>query len=374
MSQSMNTVESGSLLSIQPSEPCVVYIDDIEVGSSPLFLTNISEKNRRIKLKGDNTYFETEIIFNNEKRNVSYFSPMLIPYYGYINFSESTSENSKLYIDGERVYSIELEPVKLTSGNHKIKFEKEGFFPLEESIYVTKLETSNVELMVLKSIPVKLNTKVPNESVVTFSNDDGTVLNFYEEVIYLYEGDWTLNIKNYLFKEIDMNFTIQHEPVVLDISIEYYQPKVNLDGLLVKSSIFLNNIDVTKDVVGSKLEIPVGEHKLSIQRDKYLPIAVDFSVEGDDVFELILDYKKDPIVQRRSGFITAGTFLGSGLALLVSGLIMNSDNFILDNTSDYEGYKNMKNTTLGAAGVGLILSLTGSGIGIFSFMIPLDGE
>ncbi|MGL1893967.1 MAG: PEGA domain-containing protein [Spirochaetaceae bacterium] len=366
-----NIIETGNLVFIQPIESSEVFIDDVFIGESPIFLSNI-KSNTSILLKSKDKMYEGEIIYNPDITKVTYISPVFGDYYGYLNIFANYLVGLSLTLNGIPFTSEINKPIKLNSGLHTVLITKEGYYPVSNTVQIGKLENLELNVALKKSILVSFDKEIPlGTSILFVEKSTGETITYNDnEHISLYEGDWELTITNVTFKTINKDFVAINNSMELPINIELYNPKVNLSGYLPGSKITLNGEDVTTNILNATLNVPVGENNILIEKNKFSPILSSFYVDGNDTFDIILDYNKDPIRQKKMKGTAGLSLAGSGIALLVSGLLMNSDSFALDNTSNYTDYTNMKYATLGTAGLGLLLSLTGTFLGFSFLMTP----
>lgn len=362
-------LETGSLLFIEPKETCTVYLDGEEIGISPLLLTDISRGNKSLQLLGRTSFAEMEIEFIPGKKEITYLLPEMSNYFGYLKIENNMSGIS-LSIDGVAQSISTGNRIQLDSGQHIVQAKKQNYAPREFIVDIPRLGEERLEITLNKSFIINFTMMLPEGTTISFTNENKQgFLQFSEDDdIRLESGEWSGKIENPLFEEVEFNLTVDSEPVFVNLPLAYYQPYIKLVGLLDGSSIFLGEKEVTELLKGSNLSLPLGSNQISIYRDNYLPITDNFSVEGNEVLELVLDYQKDPLYVQGRKKTTSVVLLISGMSLLAGGIILNNDTILTNITSSYDTYSGLKYSSLGISGAGLAMFLTGAGIGIGSLV------
>ncbi len=365
-----DTLQTGPLLFIDSQHTCEVLLDGEMVGTTPLFISRISAENNRLQLMGQDSYAEMNIVFDSGIREVTRIFSMMDAYPGSVRL-RGDIQDITTFIDGTEQLFVENEAglsITLDSGAHFIRIEKQGFLPLEYHLEVPRLDELLLDIAMLPAVELFIGSDLPEDTTMLFPNDERSLEYGYSagESILLTPGEWTGILKSAHFKDTEVSFTLGQTSTEIDISPDYHSPEVNLIGLTEDSTIFLGEREVTSQIVDAILPLSVGVNELLILRENYLPQTYVLHVDGDVRLQTELVYSIDPVytVERRRKLNRGLLF--SGLTLLGGGLILNSDTLLLGMTREYQTYRTMKYVFLGVGGTGLLLSLTGAGLGIVS--------
>ncbi|MBI9109542.1 MAG: hypothetical protein JEZ04_22560 [Spirochaetales bacterium] len=359
--QNTSIIKTGELLSIQPVEPCVVYLDGQEIGVAPIFISDLSEKNRLLQLMGKNRYAEVEISYDARKTAISYYKPVLGEYYGTITVDCNVKE-AVMSIDGKPAAKPEQWFIKLSSGKHLVSMECDGFIQESVEIDVPRLETVAVKINLKQGIKIVFSDEIPADSSITFRQAEKE-LEFsasMQDDVYLSSGIWECSIENIFFEPIRKTITVSDSPVTINTSFNYFKPQINITKIAENSTVFIGDADVTGSIESGLLNVPIGTSELLILNEKYLPFHAEIQANDGKTIIIIPEYNPDP-EYIRSGNITIGSILaGTGAALLTGGLLLSNNDFLSENSSDYNTYSTLKYTALGTGAAGLLLLLGGS--------------
>ena len=353
---------TGSMLFVQPAEPCEVYLDGTPMGEAPLFIQSVSRWNSKIQLKGKSSYAEAVIQFNPEKRTVTRYAPELEAYFGYLDI-DSSEPDVTVIINGTA--SVSKGKSKQKEGTYTVRIEKEGFFTEERSVEVKRLETTKVSVTLNPAVMVSFDPELPYDSLVTFQGrKNGTVLELstpFSEKIFLAAGIWDIRIENPRFETIETETTIAAEQALVAVHPNFYQPGIRLAQLKKQSTVYLNGKEITVEPESGVIPSSVGTNKLEVHLKGYLAIRKEIELSGNEITDVSLEYTKDPMFVKTQNKKKSIVLLGSGLTLLAGGLALNMDALLIPNSPDYETYSMLKYATLGMAGAGAATMLVGSG-------------
>lgn len=357
-------ISTGSYLYINPLQPSRIVIDGEEVGISPILLTDISRNNHKLQIFGDSLYSEFSLNFDRNKKQITRISPEGIPYYGFLQIT-SITEGSTLLLNGEELPSATEERLTLPEGEHQVSISKEGYFSKNVLININRLETLSFGIELEQIYRVFLPEELPEGSRILCSKEDVVQEHIFDgqSPLLLEQGQWEFHISHPLFEEVALSITLEKTETSLELDLQYFQPYITLLGIKKGSRIILNDQVIEAEEDEESLELPArgGENLLLIHRDGYLDLTEEISLEGNQILDIDLEFAKDPQVISAGRRSTGWIMIGTGLAMLSGGIILNQDDILLSTTSNYEQYSNMKYASLGLAGSGILSFLTGSG-------------
>lgn len=354
---------TGSLLYINPEEPSFVFLDGEEVGHTPIFINNINSNTKLLELKNKFSYYAAQINYDNSISNVTRFSPVLEGYYGYLKINNFDNKQHKLEINGNGKDFDKK--IKLYSGEYDIKVTREGYFPYIDNVVITENSLIDIDIKMIKSVNVKIKEKVPADSLLTFTNKDNKEDFTFTSLdnIVLYPGIWSLKATSSFYSDYVEEIEIPEDELLLSMDLKYYTPKIKIEGLLPGSVVTLNEVDVTEKIIIDELTANVGSNSIVVYKDKFSPIYKEVSLKGDELKNITINYQRDPISLKNERTKLSLGLGGPGALLLAGGLVLNSDQLAMDITNSYDEYKTMKLVSLGVAGIGSIMALTGTYFG-----------
>lgn len=350
---------TGAYLFVEADDHCEVLLDGQLQGQTPLLISGIHGESRELKILGSRGMAEVTLQYD-ESMGLSTFIPSLVDYYGTLTL-ENLSSHSEVLIDGELQETNGRNSLQLSSGDRIVEIREDGFYSKEVTLSVPRLETINLDCALQEAFDILFEPPIPSGVVLSLynqENDDQLSLQGGEPC-RLYSGSWQLTVDDPRYQAISTVLEIQESQTV-ELSYIPYQPVLRISGITPGSTIHLNDEIIPAAQESLVLDIPVGESILLIEMEEYLPIEELILGQGNQIVELPLEYQRDPQVIRGKRTNLALTLIGSGAAILAGGLIVNNDDFLVDNTSDYESYSALKYTSLGVSGAGLGTMLTGA--------------
>ena len=136
----------------------------------------VNEGTHKIKIEAESYIpFETTIQAKNGK--LHNISVSLEPIFGYLTFVDKQfAEGATIFVNNQKIGKVPLFKIKTRVGNHKVRFEKPGFIPLEEEYSLTVVEKKITDFDVSMSVARKINFETtPSSSEVML---DGTRIGF----------------------------------------------------------------------------------------------------------------------------------------------------------------------------------------------------
>jgi hypothetical protein len=125
-----------------------VYLNDAEVGKTPLDLKDIAEGtyNLRVTVPQYEPYQEQIEV---KKGNTIKRDIVLTKAKYYISISSNPS-NAKVFIDGMEVGFTPYESTSITEGRHKIHLELDGYLPYETEVTISQNQPTIISINLLK--------------------------------------------------------------------------------------------------------------------------------------------------------------------------------------------------------------------------------
>jgi len=365
-SQEPDSLISGNLLFLAPPEPCRVVLKGTELGMTPLLVKDAVAGT--LQLFGKDTYYQTELLIDNKKNNVTFFTPETVPYYGWLNLP-NIKLGSSISINGGQPVEISSTKLIIPEGVHDFTITNKACMPFSFSLEIKRLEESFMVKSQREASQVFLPDGIPLDSEIIFTSEKEKIEYLYEnqDFFLLPRGKWTLTIHSSKIQKIQHLFNLDKESQNLTFDLTYFSPIIQLAGFKDKSFIIFNNQEILPQEDKLVIKGNVGENTLIVRAPGYLPIEQKIELVGNVTKNIQLDYNKDPQAVRANRKNTGWILLGSGLTILASGMIMNNDELLIENTPGYEQYRNLKYTSLGIAGTGVVSLLTGTGLILTSF-------
>jgi len=358
--QETDELKSGTLLFISPSEPYSVILEGYSLGMTPLLIKDATAGT--LQLFGKDSYVEVELSIDRSKKNVTVFSPEGVPYYGWLNLP-NIQMGSTLNIDGGEPINIDNPTLVVPEGIHDFTLSREGYMPLNFTMEISRLSEITMAESQREAAKVFLPEGIPRGSKMVFSSEKEQIEEIYEnqEFFLLPRGKWELSIESAEMMAIHHSFELDQESTTLNFNLPYYSPAIELAGFNDNSLIIFNNQELIPREEKLELSGKIGENILFVETPGYLPVRQEIELSGNVIEEIQLDLIKDPQIIKANRQNTGWILLGSGLSMFAGGMIMNNDKILINNTAGYEQYQNMKYTSLGIVGTGLISLMTGSG-------------
>ncbi|MBC7195258.1 MAG: serine/threonine protein kinase, partial [Caldisericia bacterium] len=283
-----------------PSE-AMVYIDDRDVGLSPIFNYKILSGEHKIKIfkEGYEEKLDTIVLKNNESKTLNYVLNIIAKIYK-ISIDTKPSE-AKVYIDNEY---IGLTPLEYSTSRNQInlKIKKDNYEDYEENIVLSdEFKNINISLKEIKpSTPVqpiqkegKLSIKSEPSGADVFI--DGKLIGKTPLIINLKIGNYKVEIKKdgYLTYILPIQIKENKEyeyniPLHLISNKGRVVVNVNETGSL----IYLNG-----EVVGHtsiNIEIDPGHYRLEVRKEGYLPHLEEFDIKPGETIKIDVYLAKLP--------------------------------------------------------------------------------
>jgi len=344
-----DSLVTGWLLLIKNTQPCAVYIDDDFYGMTPLLLTDLKPGTFIVKLASETHYHARKVRVVETISKLTTYEPVMEEFKGNL-LVFSNPQGAKVFIDGENrgVTPFKLNSVK--AGAHTLQLVLEGFYDPSDTILIPPLETLTLNKKLARAFTITFNPPLPDNTALSFQNSAAQFEFNSNAKILLPAGDWDVTIKGAAFHTATMVVSITDTDREVAFEPQYYKQQLVLLNLQPNSLVFFGGTALTENLGAAAYPVAPGMGKLIVLSKKVGSLLAYPDILPDQ--DTIIDLHKmiNPAIKPRSNQHYGNWFIGIGTCLLAGGVIL---------FNNIDASDTLKYVTLGAAGAGALLVLTG---------------
>ena len=355
-------LETGPFLFIPAPGRCEIYIDDEVRGIAPLLITDLAAGLHRLEARSATRVGRRSFIVKEDIDAVTSFEPVMEPYTGTLIVTSSPG-NMDILLNGEKAGVTPVSISGIRTGTCTVVLQQEGYLPVEETVQISWEKETSLAITMIEAYRVTFAPPLPGNTYISVTDEAGqpfdTGKDHPGEGLILPVGTWNITISGETFHPVTRNITVTDSDLVLGLEPDPYYGDIFLSGLDRTSTVFLDGIDVTEQIMEGCIRIPAGFHSVSIETKSYMPFLQEFFLGKDENLSIVPDMLKDAVYVRKRKEGMGIPVIISGLAIAAGGYILNMDSLAMGMTDTYEEYVTLKYSTLGALGTGLLLSSIG---------------
>jgi len=270
------------IISIE-TEPqgCEIIINGQKIGASP-YSGVLTSGEHQLELRKE-LYHTAVLSFSLEAGETKNIKQMLDPKFGYLNIT-SIPQGTKITIDGKMYGKTPLSNIKLMSGRHKIKAEKELYHPHSATYDVQDAEEKKVELVLSPAFGKLHITSSPEEGAEVYVDGQkrGTTPYVFDPCP---SGKYLIEVKKQYYNTVTEQVTVTDNAEVRRTII--LAP--NVGTLIVSapsSKIFIDGKNVGRGKYEAKLS--PGKYVVKAERATHYPVIKDVIITVGKTEELKL--------------------------------------------------------------------------------------
>jgi hypothetical protein len=259
------SIETGKLVFIETESGSKVYINNKYFGKAPILIKLLNNEST-VKIEGANGYSE-EVFFVNESIEEIYsYKPELKDYTSSLKISVKP-ENAKIHIDDTIYNTSELAIENIKTGIHQIKIFSDGYKTITKEINIKRNRENLFFFELEKLFKINFKYKFPLDSRITIKKSDNIYLFKSNEKIFLENGNYEIYIESdYLENSpIIQTININNNDILLDYQPILKKSKIIINGIRKNYKIFLDDVDVTNDIIGNIYKCDAGLHTLLVK-------------------------------------------------------------------------------------------------------------
>ncbi len=360
-------IKVGRSFFINLKDPCSVYLNGELKGVTPLVLTNIQPGNATLTIESDELFTEQKIEVEESIQEIVTYFPNMGKYTGILE-ADSVPSNAEVTVDGTYYGRTPITIPSLTVGVHTISFSHEGYASSKSEITIEKKKTQKFSSNLEKNYKIGFSQSLPSDAKIQLSNGNTSLRFNIGEEIRLVAGEWKCDISSRFFESISIPVTLINKDVVIDVRIEVYKATIRFDSLLPGSKIYLNKTEVTSLVKNNEILVDMGDYDLLVLTEEYMPLKTSITLAKDEVKQISNIYARTPGYYSVQNAVIGYPMLISGAILCGFSFFMNSDDFLIPNTSSYTDYTTFKYVTLTTGCIGGIAAIVGAGFVVLSLV------
>jgi S1-C subfamily serine protease len=364
-------IELGRSFFINLKEPCTVYIENVQKGKTPILLKDLLPGKGTLKIESDNSYYEQKIEISDKVQDIITLTPKIGKQVGNLDIV-SNPVDAEILVDGKDMGKTPSKLANIVVGLHKIDLKLPGYTFKGKEIEIRKKETIRLNENLEKLFKVTFGKVLPAGTVITVKNELSNLQFVEKDEILLPVGKWTFGIESQIFEPLTFPVEIVNSDVNVPVDFHYYKAVLIFRDLMPESKIYLNNIDMTASVVQNKLEIAAGDYELLMTTSTYSDYKLSFSVYKNEDRWIANPYQHSSNYYFVSNSIIGYPTLIAGAIVCGLGFFLNSDEFLIPNTSSYGEYTTFKWVTFSAFCAGGITALIGGGFVVASIFNATD--
>ncbi|MBC8174382.1 MAG: PEGA domain-containing protein [Candidatus Marinimicrobia bacterium] len=247
---------------------CEIIINGQKIGSSP-YSGLLTSGEHQLELRKE-LYYTAVLSFSLEAGETKNIKQSLDPKFGHLNIT-SIPSGARITIDGKTFGVTPLSSIKLLSGRHELKAEKELYHPHSATYDVQDAEEKKVELVLSPAYGKLHITSSPEVGAVVYVDGQkrGTTPFLFDPCP---SGQYLIEVKKQYYNTVTEQVTVADNAEVRRTII--LAPNV---GTLIVSApssrIFINGENVGRNSYEAKL--PPGKYVVKAERSKHYPETKD---------------------------------------------------------------------------------------------------
>jgi len=257
------------IISIE-TEPsgCEIIINGQKIGSSP-YSGILSSGEHQLELRKE-LYYTAVLSFSLGAGETKNIRQDLDPKFGYLNISSSPNEVS-ITIDGKKFGETPLSQLKLMSGRHEVKAEKDLYHPYSATYDIDDGEEKSIEVTLKEAFGKMLITTSPEKGAEVFVDGQkrGVTPFIFDPCP---SGKYLIEVKKQFYNPVteqvivtdgsDVKRTLILSPNVGTLVVKAPNASIFLDGKKVGSGSF-------------ERKLPPGRYVVKAEQPKHYPVTKD---------------------------------------------------------------------------------------------------
>lgn len=359
-------IDVKSVLFIACDKALDVYLDSRLVGQTPLTLTGIKPGLHNLEIKNDSLYAIYVIKILEDAAGLSVIIAEPEVYKGSIAVNTEPS-GAEVYIDGKFTGHSPLTVDNIPAGESTVRIMMDGYQEIGQKTDVPQLGKTDLSVKLQKLYNVRFEPELPVDTELTLI-DNKTKNSFFfsgNGEVWLASGAYSAEISSSQFEKISIEFKISESDIKVPLSVNIFSPELVIEDIPRNTIIFIDGLQMESGPGTNTFTLLPGNILLKITRKNFLPISDNVILEGNSRIVYLPEFKKDTEALKKVNDTLGWSFLIGGSALTLGGLVVNYDGVSTLITSSYSEYSDLKYISLGIAGSGLAIALTGLGFLIF---------
>jgi hypothetical protein len=371
-----NSLKISPTVFVNPSSPCTVYVNEQQVGLSPLLLKDLIPGEVQIRLESDYGYCEQKYLVTIDQQEVLTLSPPLIPYTGKLVII-SLPEGAEVNLDGQVIGVTPFAINEISTEKHGILLKLKGYGSSLKEIQVKRDEIFLLKVNLEQAYPLQFSHPLPSGTIIRLEGQgrENKQALVYKpgDAIWVPAGKWVLTLSNVFYfrepKYIPIDVPLLQN--TFDSRI-YFFTYLTLSNLKKSSHVFLDGQEVTGQIVGNNLPTLVGEHLLEVMTGSYVDFKQTIYLKDYPETSVQILYKPEISHLSRRMNAVGYPLLSVGLTLIMGSYFLNKDDFLITRTTEYNDYKFYKELTFSGMITGSAFVIAGSILSSLALKQRLD--
>lgn len=372
-----NTLNTSQNIFIDPFEKCKVYIDGEYRGETPLHLKKLPLGNFILRVESKTRVSEQNItVYPGDGKFI--YKPILRELAGTVEIV-TTPKNAEVFIGSKYAGRTPLIIDNLQPGNYDIHISLDGYIRYDTVLVFPENEIVKENIELKKGYLLKIEEKLPYDSIIEVSNDKTIRKYNHSERMYLEEGDWDIKISSDFLKDNTYKVNISSDKKNEMIKPDHKLGLLFFSNLKNESSIWIDGKLTSVDYAQKCIKLKPGSYEMVVKTPEYKTINKKIIIIEGGNEEVTLHYQIDMKNSYKSagiGLMVPGIlFAFPGICMFTGSLVgyYNNDFADLEKFNyDYDYYKMKKESYLSIFYAGVTLSIIGVtmiGISIPMFII-----